>query len=333
MNCIKKIEILLRPVVGFTIACILLLGTNFESQAQVKGYEEYPYSELFTEGKEWTWCHYIWYRGEYYPEKLINVKVNGSSTIEGIECKRLLIEIQPLSTHCSCDDCCLWLRENFQKYGYNVAIQKHVWVYEKDRKIYYYKNPGIRLNSDKTDIAIGSPYFALLMDQNFSVGDNFDDTYIITGDELIDINGVPHRKISKNYRKDLDVTMNPEAEDKVWIEGIGATSGFPWNYEVMFPYYVEKNPDEEWMTGLPSFSYMDRTFPYIDLALVKDNGNIIYDGRDKLSELGVDVTSGIKTLETEEVTSDKCYDLQGRPIDPKNAKGLYIQNGKVKFNR
>lgn len=300
--------------------------------------EDIKYYPLFTEGKEWTWYHFRSYIGQYSTDAIITVKVNGSKTIEGIECKRLTIDVTPVSQN-GCYYCNNWFNRNeansryHDKFGCDVGIPEEVYVYEKDRKIYYYKNPGIRLNAEGTGIEIGEPYFALMMDQNISIDDKVGDYYMVTGDDLIDINGKPHRRISKNFIPDPDfgftVAPSPDVE---WVEGIGGLTNhnYGWNYQPCYGYYADKPEDNdhenEELTGFP-------TFYYTEVAHVKDNGKVIYDRTDALRELGLDVPTAVASVETEGNYSGICFDLQGRRIDENNHKGLYIRNGKILFKR
>lgn len=72
------------------------------------------------------------------------------------------------------------------------------------------------------------------------------------------------------------------------------------------------------------------------LAYVKDNGKVIYDGTQVLRDLGMEIESplaGVESVEETHQHSDKCYDLQGRPIDKPRHGELFIRDGKIQFNR
>lgn len=162
-----------RWVSGTMVALVCLLNLSTDVYAQTKGYEEFPYSELFTEGKEWTMYHFTVSPSGFRNHYIITVKVDGSKNIEGIDCKRLTINLQNFNG--SCYVCENWLDRSLANdigqlfYGLDVAIPEEVYVYEKDRKIYYYKNPGVKIKSDESGLYGCDPYFALYMDLNRTI--------------------------------------------------------------------------------------------------------------------------------------------------------------------
>ena len=168
-------------VIGIMCMVCSVWAAPVSASAQSAGYEDIPYSEMFTEGKEWTLCHFgLEYNHYINPERLykihafIDVKVDGEAIIEGINCKRLKIDVKMIEPYCW--DCYCWLdREGIneeKEYGYEdvpIAIPEEVYVYEKDRRVYFYRNPGFILENHY-DIKECEPFFQLYMDFNKSVG-------------------------------------------------------------------------------------------------------------------------------------------------------------------
>ncbi|MDE6271524.1 MAG: hypothetical protein K2M31_00765 [Muribaculaceae bacterium] len=304
----------------------MTLIVSFATNAQVKGYEEYPYAELFTEGKEWTWIHYgikPGYDGKpfFTTHYVVTVKVDGSKNINGVDCKRLTIDTESMPG--SCNVCDYWLNREyanaFSYYTYRVSmgIKEEVYVYEKDRKIYFYRDPGVKYKDEVSDeITLCRPYFDLLMDLNISVGDNGGCLGKIISDELIYIDGQPHRKL---VGTGLEYSTVPNWKAFEWIEGIGSSEVLC-NYTQYFWSYAPLAPD----------MCID---DYI-LAEVKDNGKVIYDQMDVIRNLGlqVPVTLGAAVI-PEQVTNHKCYDLQGRPINSPKHGEFFIRDGKIQFCR
>ncbi len=317
-----------NPVISRLVLLIGFLFIISNVSAHVTSYDEFPYAEMFTEGKEWTVCHFSGYPvhideepGYYVPkysvDTYIYIKVDGSAMIEGIECKRLKIDIQ-YTLSGGCEYCNFWIYPdtdyvvNPEMYRLRVGLPDEVYVYEKDRKLFFYKNPGIRLKEDSYELEECEPYFDLIKDFNVSLGmEN------ITADELIEIDGNPHRSITYYYEN------GPYYEEwkkkQRWIEGIGCTHAW---VHAGYPYY-EYNP----------YFHEDIYIPECLLMYVKQDGKIIFDQTDLLKSLGLDITASIEAPAVEHQHSDKCYDLQGRPIDRPERGQLFIQDGKIQVNR
>lgn len=287
-----------------------------------KRLQDVKYYPLFTEGKEWTMYHFDAepdYKGgaDFITHHIINVKVDGSKEIEGIQCKRLVIDVQSLGG--GCNGCRNWLNRDwvnelfYDKYGFNVAIAEEVYAYEKDRQIFIYRNPGIKLNAEKKDIEQCEPYFELLMDLNVSVGDPAPSVRKIDTDDMVTINGKPHRRLTEPDPEDNYSWMKWE-----WIEGVGCSIGFS-NYKIYDQYYADP--------------FTELKVPYFQLALVKDKGQVIYDRRDILKNMGLDIVTSVEEIATEENSDPYYYDLQGRRIAEPTPGEPYIHQGKIRVNR
>lgn len=306
--------------------CLLagMIGSANDVNANAPIYEDYPYAELFTEGKEWIWYHFScdpYSRGKYNAHEIVTVKVDGSKIIDGIECKRLKLERK--FGHGYCNACDFWFnRDHFnlmEDFTYNFvgSFPEEAYVYEKDRKIYFYRNPGVRYTSDGNDIEPCDPYFDLYMDLNISIGDRGPNMGIIDTDELIYIDGKPHRRITGKYDEDEDVE---DWEVSEWIEGIGATAGLS-RYKQFF-----------WFSniGVSGMSGPD----YYRLAYVIDNGKVIFDQSDVLRNLGMEVdipAAAVESIKADDEHSHKYFDLQGRPISAPLRNQLYIHDGKIRL--
>lgn len=289
--------------------------------------EDVLYYHLFNVGKEWIMCHFAESPSvnggvEYNVHSFITVKVDGVKEIDDIRCKHLTIDVK--NTGHSCNSCCNWLydgwrmwqdnSENFKKYDFYTGIPKELYVYEKDRKIYFYRNPGIRFTTDKSDIEQSDPYFDLLMDLNVSVGDRWEykkdfNFYLgtIETDDFIEIDSKRHRRITTIS----DYTTN-DWDRTEWIEGIGCPTGFGFlsRYDsIMFPQRTEMKA------------------PYYQIMQVKDNGKVIYDRSEILAGLGLDISTGIQHVEndSESVAAPaKYFNLQG--VEVKNpTAGIYVK--------
>ena len=321
----KKIKDLLEKwsyaLMGLMSALMLVASSTIHIHAEKKVYETYPYQELFTEGKEWLWCHYVNYMNYVNTSQvhyMISVKVDGAKVIDNIECKRLKIEIFSNPSADGCSLCGNWFDRDFinllmpYKYDFPVeAIPEEVYVYEENRKIYFYRDPGIKLNDTKSDIIGCNPYFDLFMDLNISIGDECPGLGVIEKDELIEIDGVSHRVISGNSKEYINKSEIGESE---WIEGIGATFGLSMHNELFYYYRGH---------------VANYTIPKVALVKVIDNGKTIFDRTKEFGELGLDVITGMKTPEIHPDCNENCFDLHGRPIKAPANKQLYIRNGRV----
>ena len=290
-------------------------------EAEVKrGLEDIKYCPLFTDGKEWTMCHYAAtprMDGEVYytTHDFIYVKCDGSKEIDGIKCKRLAIDVEDLGGFCN--GCYSWLSEGlkydsqYSKYDFYTGIQKEIYVYEKDRKIYFYRNPGIRFKSDTYGVEQCEPYFELLMDLNVSVGDSGIGLGTIATDDLVEIDGELHRRIAPKYSTDT-----PEWDKQEWIEGIGAAMGL--NGLVRYDQYMF-DP----MTELKS--------PRFELTQVKDNGKVIYDRSERLKEMGLNIVTGVEEIVTDCEAGEATYfNLHGvRVNNPSHGIYVKVANGKA----
>ncbi|MDE5552806.1 MAG: hypothetical protein K2I91_06350, partial [Muribaculaceae bacterium] len=280
-------------------------------------YEDIPYSEMFTEGKEWTLCHYGAINDYYNPgwiytqHALIYVTVDGEAFVEGINCKKLKIDVKLLS-HPYCWECEYWLDREFSYFGgltKSTPIAEEVYVYEKDRRIYFYRNPGLTL--ENYEVKKCEPYFQLYMDLNKSVGEYAEGLGKIISDEIIEINGNPHRRIVSSFSDD------ERWPDMEWIEGVGGSMGLG---------LLENDDLRCWYFEIPTDMAMRQS--YYMLVQVRDNGKIIYDNNDKLKAFGFDVITNVEENLSEKIENNVCYDLMGRPLKNPQKGELYIKNGK-----
>lgn len=140
---------------------------------------------------------------------------------------------------------------------------------------------------------------------------------LINVDEIIYIDGEPHRRITGSYSDD----RMEEWRVAQWIEGIGATYGLS-QYHGCFNYLL-LSPDMQ--------------VPFFMLAHVRENGKTIFDQTDVLKSLGLDVptadVSGADLIEAESKHIHQCYDMQGRPMSHPRHGELFIRDGKIQFNR
>lgn len=290
------------------------------------------YTELFCEGKEWNLYHldsYPVYLGppndyeiRYKHHAVINVKVDGSKTVEGIECKRLVVSVDVEDVECTV--CNNWLRPLEYTGDPNVdyywevfkgkrTLPEEVYVYEKDRKIYFYRDPGFQ--KDKTGgVVLGDPHFELFMNLNATVGDKIDNFGRITSVDEIDIEGTSHRRIITTTNPDNSEWTNTTE----WIEGIGASQGLSL-YE---PYYNNYG-----------YSIIHLSQPVFILGNCKQEGRVIYDQSDLLKSLGVDVATSVGSIEEIAPVHNKCYDLMGHPINRPIPGQPFIQNGKIHLHK
>lgn len=291
--------------------------------SKMKQLEDIPYSQLFTEGKEWKWYHYAAQPASgttvYTNHYIVNVKVDGSKVIDGIECKRLTIDTQ--ASHNSCSQCDSWLNRDFinlekaDEYGFRLGIPKEVYVYEKDRRIYFYRDPGIMLNAKGDDVVECEPYFDLLVDLNFTEGDEIHGIGMIEYDDVIYPDGKPHRRIAHSMA--VKDSMNPPA----WIEGIGLTMGLCVN-QPMFKYYGLLP------TEISSPGYL--------LGEVRENGKIIFEQTEMLKAMGLlapNEEASVESIPQSQLDTHNCYDLLGRPVSSPSSGELFIRNHKINVNR
>ena len=282
--------------------------------------EDIKYCPLFTDGKEWTMCHYAATPGPngqtvYTTHDLIHVKCDGSKEIDGIKCKRLTIDVEDFGY--SCNGCYSWLGEYIKylsqesKYDFYTGIPQEVYVYEKDRKIYFYRNPGIRFKPDTYEVEQCEPYFELLMDLNVSVGDSGIGLGTIATDDLVEIDGKRHRRLAPKYSTDI-----AEWNKQEWIEGIGAAMGL--NDLVRYDQYMFGQ-----MTELK--------VPRFELTQVKDNGKVIYDRSERLKEMGLNIVTGVEEIVTDCEAGEATYfNLHGvRVNNPSHGIYVKVANGKA----
>ena len=309
---------------GWICAVAMLAGSAAEASAEEKAaYEDIPYQELFTQGKEWTWYH-IMVKPDidngtvrYETHWIINVKVDGSKEIDGIGCKRLEISLEKVGQN-SCSTCDSWLDHSLlsglaDQYDFKLGIPEEVYVCEKDRKIYFYRNPGLHYDPKSGLLGSCDPYFDLLMDLNITVGDKIPSIGKIKSDNIVNINGKPHRCLSAGQTK---INEKGRLADGEWIEGIGASIG-----QSMYETYYDKY----------GFHYAETGMPYFLLADCKEDGVTIFDQSELLKDLGVYVTNGIPDVEEQHCHPRGCYDLQGRPVETPAHGQLYIQDGKIRL--
>ncbi|MDE5773282.1 MAG: hypothetical protein K2H86_02340 [Muribaculaceae bacterium] len=288
--------------------------------AHTRGYEDVPYSEMFTEGKEWTLCHFFSrYPFERYDvHAFIDVKVDGEAVVEGIDCKRLKIDVR-MSAYGNCPECYGWLdREHVGDWAISpgddsidipepVAIAEEVYVYEKDRRIYFYRNPGLKTD-DNYHVSKCEPYFDLIMDLNKSIGETINGFGLIVTDEVVEINGQKHRRIAPEKSDDGSL-------DAEWIEGIGSA----WGYGMQEEFHT-------FLVPIPT----ERQACLYALAQVKDHGTVIYDNTDKLAAMGIiGITTGVERCTVDTQDEDNiCYDMLGRILKHPQRGQFYIKNGK-----
>lgn len=301
-------------ILGFSA---ILVGTELENYDD----SNYEYQELFTEGKEWIIWHGFFDIGEYYYQQdhlVIYVSVDGEEIIDGIKCKRLKYYAD--STGYNCYEC----RRN------TVTGIKYFYGYEKDRKIYIYRNPGKKCIYDERGSVIKiletEPYFDIYMDLNVELGDICFDIGEIDKIDYRDFNGTVRRVIAdcKNFEAFPEIGY-----ERNWIEGIG--SNMVANQYSSFNYSMTTRPAPE-HPGSSSDLY--NSGQYNVLLQCSENGVPIYDNMDRLREFGLNLdmvknTNNIESIEINEKSKEGIYyNLQGIPVDNPQRGEIYIYNGK-----
>lgn len=276
----------------------------------------YEYRELFTEGKSWI----MWHGHNLSPNPethlIFKVAVDGEQVIDGIDCKRLKVEIDKSHMQGFCMECTYFLGVDTEE-GFAPALPEYIYAYEKDKKIYVYRESGPYYEYDEngylTDMKYGKPYFDLLMDLDVNLGEKAMGMGEIKKVEYKEYGGILRRVI---YNEDSYLgTYYPTH----WIEGIGS------NYCA----------DEwEWYIS-PTIPVPTKLSNWYHNFLVScsENGKIIYDNTDILKTEGInlDFVSSVETLGVNQ-EDDKYYNLQGIPIINPVKGNIYIHGGKkIKF--
>jgi len=107
-----------------------------------------------------------------------------------------------------------------------------------------------------------------------------------------------------------DYFKDPIAGPIIWIEGLGSSAG----------------PFCPWMTNPQPYGYDPYPNYYTDYSLNRDYIGSSYEF-DKVES--IEIPSAVSSFEpTQE--NDNLYDLQGRQIPDKSARGIYIESGKKK---
>lgn len=306
-NSIKKVILSIVVLPTLSIPAVKANDTTLNKEIIAE------YQPMFTDGKSWVLWHgdpswQYFDENPYSTHEMIYVDVVGDTEIEGIPCKLVKIEIDEKESGCQ------WCKSH----TLNSKIL-YVCVYEKNRKIFVYRNPGPYYveNGDEYYVAYGDPYFDVYMDTNFTAGDYSSKFGHITEDKILNIDGRSYRTLT------TDSYIGDWEEPTMWIEGIGANY-FPNSADL----FMEKYSTEYQTNMICSIacSYLVRC---------SEKGKTLYDKSKELSNLGMqlylkdDIHTSVSTLNGIVTTNNTFYNLQGiKVINPQKGQ-FYILNNKV----
>ena len=304
----KRLLIALVILCGYVNFCLAAdsgkCASNEIQQSEVTA----EYQPLFVEGREWWIIHGL---PHHYPstifttEYILRVAVDGEEEIEGILCKRLKLtqEICPDFDNLLCPFCVI-LPQN----------PTCIYAYEKDRKVYVYRNPGPYYETVEQDgervnvVKYGDPYFDLYVNLNFSEGEYASGIGTIVEEFTKDYNGLVSRTLGY-YAYDITGLSDGMG---YWIEGIGSTT-----VANCFPVYH----DDPWPTIQTETC----------LVACLQDGKPLYDIREQLMERGVNIGSAATSIEevaSEHDSDETLFTLDGIRVSNPIRGTIYIQNGK-----
>lgn len=279
--------------------------------------ENYKYQELFTEGKSWIMWHGLESYPGYETHLIFKVSVDGEQEVDGILCKRLKVVIDQSFSHGSCMECMYFLGVDCDE-GYVPALPEYLYAYEKDKKIYFYRESGPYYEYDENghvlDLKYGKPYFDLLMDLNVNVGETAMGMGKITSVTYKEYGGVVRRVISNDVSY-----IHSDYYPTHWIEGIGSNYCAD-DWEWLFPPCI-------------SVPTMISNWYHNFLVSCSENGHLIYDNSEILREVGInlDFISSVEKIQMLP-SSDLYYNLQGIPVENPRHGNIYIYRGqKIKL--
>lgn len=301
-----------KRAVILLIALCGLLGIHMSAIGAETIPEQYEYKQLFTEGKSWVMWHGVGSPSEYETHLIFNVAVDGEKEIDGITCKRIRVEIDKSHSEGTCMECMYFLGVDD---GENAApaLPEYIYAYEKDKKIYVYRESGPYYEYDEDgfvkELKYGKPYFEMLMNLDVNLGDTAMGMGEITNVEYKEFGGVTRRVISN------DVSYLGSDNPTEWIEGIGS------NYCA-----------DEWEWYLPlttAVPTMMSNWYHNFLVKCSDGGEVIYDNSQNLKSAGVnlDGVGSVTTIGTPE-EAGVYYNLQGIAVSNPQKGNIYIHNGK-----
>ncbi len=281
------------------------------------------YNALFVDGKEWVVAHGWELNGwnsslrEYQTHQVLRISVVGDEVIEGIECKKLKVkcEMDKFSPDSSVGFeglvCCT-------KFSSDEAFY---YVYEKDRKIYVYRNPGpyceIPAEGDDfmgmPEVKYGEPYFDLYMDLNHTVGEK------ISCYNPVSMLYHPVEIVMDEYENYAGMSCRTLtlSDGSHWIEGVGS--------DQLVSMY---NPYHDGLLDIPtSFTGL-----FSVMVSCTQDGKFVYDNRNLLHQNGVyvdDFLSGADTISADNVMEDGAYyNMYGLKVDKPSKGCIYIHKGK-----
>ena len=285
------------------------------------------YQPLFIEGKKWVMiCGSItgssWNR--FATHQLITVTVEGEEVIEDIICKKIKVVNQHCVTNPP-DNMTL----NRCYYCYDVPEgDSYHYVYEKNRKIYVYRDPGpyyeyVEEGDDDLFQTYGSgyyrqygePYFEEYIDLNYGLNDSSPVLGKIVEEKYENYGSLNCRTISGSHVSYFIGDRNN------WIEGIGSN--------VILDSL--KRYDEYFPMMYPSIM----TGSYLVLCTLNDAP--LYDVRDKLRAVGAyfgeSESTGISVTQADDLFPDdtiteSIYSLEGIKVSNPIKGNIYIRNGK-----
>ena len=307
----KRLLIALVILCGYVNFCLAAdsgkCASNEIQQSEVTA----EYQPLFVEGREWWIIHGL---PHHYPstifttEYIMRVAVDGEEEIEGILCKRLKVtqEICQDVENVLCPFCVI-LTQN----------PTYIYAYEKDRKVYVYRNPGPYFETvgEQNGVPVnvvkyGDPYFDLYVNLNFSEGEYASGIGTIIEEFTKDYNGLVSRTLGYYA---YDITGLSEGMG-YWIEGIGSTT-----VANCFPQYHDNL--QEWPTIKTETC----------LVACLQDGKPLYDIRELLMERGVNIGSAATSIEevaSEHDSDETLFTLDGIRVSNPIRGTIYIQNGK-----
>ena len=260
--------------------------------------EEVPYECLFQDGRSWIAWHGLAWNGSETHE-FIKVVVVGDKIVEDIPCKVLKVEFIKLSPN-GC-----WNSPD------RADFPEYIYAYEKNRKIFIYRENGPYYIKDEIgreiELKYGEPYFDLYVDLNLTVGDSLKFGETILNDFVSEYGGSKHRTLELKF---ATPGVFPES---FWIEGIGSN-----------------NLSSQWKR------YSDPKLPTATtsceqgLVMCCQDGEPIYDNRKAMLDLGInlDVLTSIDEVLMNTECSSYYYNLQGVKILQPHKGEIYIHNGK-----
>ena len=285
--------------------------------------QENTYRPLFVDGKEWVvvhgWILYGWdiNRTKYDVHQVLRISVAGDEVIDGINCKKLRVR----SEYNSMTPESMTGFEGFICCTKVPSDEVFYYVYEKDRKIYVYRNPGPYYDEPAAEddlmfgpvVKYGEPYFDLYMDLNHSVGEKM----TCCTPESLFYNQVEIVEDEYQEHGEMSCRTLTFSDGGHWIEGIGS--------DMLFSMY---DPYATGLIDIPvSYSGM---FNYL-VSCTQDN-KVLYDNRDWCNQKGMyfdDFLSGIKSVGGDYAVIDASYyNMFGLKVDNPKKGGIYIHQGK-----